>query len=92
VPESTVQRTVTLTNRYGLHARPAALFVELCNRFQCEVLVNKDGQSVSGKNILDIMTLGAEPGCELGLTLTGPDAEPAAQALVELVENRCGET
>ena len=86
-----ITRTVTLTNQYGLHARPAALFVELCNRFESEVSVSKDGVAVNGKNILDIMMLGAEPGSSLILELTGSDAKEAGDALVKLVESNFGE-
>ena len=89
--QTTVTRRVTLTNDYGLHARPAALFVETCNRFQSEVEVHLDENQVSGKNILNIMTLGAGPGAELELVVTGSDAEQAAAALVELVEGKVGE-
>ncbi len=91
MPETTVTRRVTLTNDYGLHARPAALFVEMCNRFQSEVTVRLHDNDVNGKNILDIMTLGAGPGAELELAVSGPDAEQAAAALVELVQSRFGE-
>ncbi len=89
--DSSVTRSVVLNNKYGLHARPAAQFVELCNQFESEVLVRKDDQEVNGKNILDIMTLGAEPGSRLDLAFTGPDAQAAAQAVVELVESHFGE-
>ncbi|MBN2714159.1 MAG: HPr family phosphocarrier protein [Planctomycetes bacterium] len=89
---NTVSETVTLTNRYGLHARPAALFVELCNRFSSEVEVCKDGMQVNGKNILDIMMLGAEPGSNLTLNANGSDAEEAVKQLVELVKSNFGET
>ena len=92
MPDGPLRRRVKLTNRYGLHARPAALFVETCSRYTCEVLVRKGDQEVSGKNILAIMTLGAEPGSELDLSFTGLDAEEAAQAVVALVANNFGET
>ncbi|MHC4887468.1 MAG: HPr family phosphocarrier protein, partial [Planctomycetota bacterium] len=48
----TVERSIELTNLYGLHARPATLFVETCNRFPCDVVVVKDGQEVNGKSIM----------------------------------------
>jgi phosphocarrier protein len=88
----TLSERVTLTNRYGLHARPAALFVETCNAFQCEVTVVKEGIEVNGKNILDIMMLGAEPGCELELRTSGPDAKAAMERLLELIRKDFGET
>lgn len=87
----TVTCSVTLRNRYGLHARPAALFVELCNKFESSVAVTKDSTRVNGKNILDIMMLGAEPGSTLHLNIDGPDAEAAAQELSQLVESNFGE-
>jgi len=82
---------VELKNRYGLHARPAALFVQMCNKYASEVTVVHNNMRVSGKNILDIMTLGAEPGCELTLEIDGEDAQEAAESLAELVNNKFGE-
>jgi phosphocarrier protein HPr len=91
-PETPPQtRKVILTNRYGLHARPAALFVELCNRFRSRITVGKDEAEVNGKNILDVMTLGADAGTLLILRAAGPDAVEALAALVELVEGNFGE-
>lgn len=80
-----------LTNRYGLHARPAVLFVELCNRFLSDVIVQKDDLRVNGKAILDIMTLGAEPGSELTIEITGEDAKTAAAEILALIQNNFGE-
>lgn len=87
----TVEFLVTIRNRYGLHARPAAKFVELCNRFTSDVHVHKDGVRVNGKNILDIMTLGAAPGSELSIRVEGPDANDSALALQELFNNNFDE-
>ena len=83
---------VALNNRYGLHARPAALFVQMCNRFSSAVTVYYNSMKVSGKNILDIMTLGAEPGSTLKIEFAGPDAEEAAAGIKELVERNFGES
>lgn len=82
-----IRKQVVIRNRYGLHARPAALFVELCNKFTSQIQVEKDGASANGKNILDIMMLGAQSGCELTLVCAGDDAPAAADALVALVES-----
>lgn len=82
---------VALKNRYGLHARPAALFVQLCNRFTSGVTVYYNSMKVSGKNILDIMTLGAEPGATLKIEIDGPDAEQAAADIRDLVDRNFGE-
>jgi phosphocarrier protein len=88
---NTIERSITINNRYGLHARPAALFVELCNRFESEIVVEKNGTEVNGKNILDVMMLGAGMGSVLLLRVTGRDAEAAAQALMDLIESNFGE-
>lgn len=90
--DTDVRKTVRLTNRYGLHARPAAQFVELCNRYASEIHVRKDETIVNGKNILDVMILGAEPGSELEIRASGDDATEAVDKLVELVEGNFGES
>jgi len=87
-----VMRQVLLRNRYGLHARPAALFVELSNRFQSEITVRKGEQEENAKNILAVMTLGAGPGTVLTISAIGPDAQEAVHALVKLVEDNFGES
>jgi phosphocarrier protein len=86
-----VETTLTITNANGLHARPARLFVETCNRFTCDVLIIRDGQEVNGKSIMGIMMLGAECGAELTIRTNGPDAQEAADALTSLVEDKFGE-
>jgi phosphocarrier protein len=85
------EQQVTLTNQYGLHARPATLFVETANRFACDVLVVKDGQEINGKSIMGVMMLGAEKGTTLTIRTDGEDDEEALQALTELVESGFGE-
>ncbi|MFW5856705.1 MAG: HPr family phosphocarrier protein [Planctomycetota bacterium] len=85
------EQTVTLNNAYGLHARPATLFVETSNRFVSDVLVVRDGQEVNGKSIMGIMMLGAENGATLTIRTTGEDADKALEALVTLVESGFGE-
>jgi phosphocarrier protein len=91
VSQQSVTLTVVIRNKYGLHARPAALFVEMCNRFESEVEVLKDSLTVNGKNILDIMMLGAEEGVELILNINGTDAETAAEHLRNLIDTNFGE-
>ncbi|GBD15266.1 Phosphocarrier protein HPr [bacterium HR26] len=85
---------VTLTNRVGLHARPAALFVQTAARFRSNVTVRsltRDTPPVNAKAILSVMTLGAEQGHELELMAEGPDEAEAIAALKELIESRFGE-
>jgi len=82
---------VPILNRLGLHARPAAEFVKIASRFQCEVWVRKDEVEVSGKSIMGVMMLAAEYGSQLTIRADGTDAEAALEALRELIANRFGE-
>lgn len=82
---------VTIVNKYGLHARPAAEFVKLANRFASEVFIRKDDVEVSGKSIMGVMMLAAECGSTVHIRASGDDAREAVDALVELVRNRFGE-
>jgi phosphocarrier protein len=82
---------VTIVNKYGLHARPAAEFVKLANRFASEVFIRKDDVEVSGKSIMGVMMLAAECGSTVHIRATGDDAEGAVNALAELIRNRFGE-
>lgn len=78
-------RELTLLNRYGMHVRPAGLFAKLASRYDCEIEVEKDGNVVSGKSIMALMTLEAVCGTVLKVTATGPDAEEALDDLEALV-------
>jgi phosphotransferase system HPr (HPr) family protein len=82
----TERRIVTVVNPQGLHARPADLFVKLANRFESHVQVKKGHEMVDGKSILGILTLAAEEGTQLEISVTGPDAQAALVALANLVE------
>ncbi|HEV2735032.1 MAG TPA: HPr family phosphocarrier protein [Longimicrobiaceae bacterium] len=82
---------VTILNKYGLHARPAAEFVKLANKFQSEVWVSKDQVEVNGKSIMGVMMLAAERGSTVDIRATGGDAEQAVAALAKLVADRFGE-
>ena len=82
---------VEIANKYGLHARPAAEFVKMANRFQAEVWIAKDDVEVSGKSIMGVMMLAAECGSKVRIRALDDDAPDAVNALVELVSNRFGE-
>lgn len=84
-------REVTIANRHGLHARPAAEFVKLANLFSAEVWVTKDELEVSGKSIMGVMMLAAEHGSSILIRAAGSDAEAAIEALSDLVASRFGE-
>lgn len=84
---------VTLTNRHGLHARPAHMFVQTANAYASRLQVGRtdNEERVDGKSIMGMMMLAAERGTELELAATGPDAEPLLRALTELVAANFGE-
>ena len=74
-------KELTVLNKLGIHARPAALFVKTANRFDCDVFVEKDGEKVNGKSIMGLMMLAAGPGSRLIVEADGHDA---AKAVVEI--------
>ena len=88
---SSVERKVTVVNRLGLHARPAAEFVKTASKFEAEITVSKDSMEVNGKSILGVMTLAAECGSELVLRAAGTDAEAALDALAEVARRDFGD-
>lgn len=85
------ERTVVVTNAYGLHARPAAEFVKLANEFEAEISVCKENVEVNGKSIMGVMMLAAERGSEITVRAAGADATAAVERLAALVESGFGE-
>jgi phosphocarrier protein HPr len=83
-----LEKTVTIVNRLGLHARAAAKLVTLAAKHRSTVLVRKDGREVSGKSIMGVMMLAAAQGSHITLVAQGPDAAEALEALAALVANR----
>jgi len=79
------ERLVTVENRLGLHARPAAELVKLAAKFESEITISKDEMAVNGKSILGVMTLAAECGSVLLLKAEGADAERAVEELAKLL-------
>lgn len=84
----TLVRTLTIVNRFGIHARPAALFVKTASQFESDILVEKDDAVVSGKSIMGLLTIEGSRGSQLKVTATGPDAAEALDALEELVKQK----
>lgn len=84
----TLTREVTLTNTYGMHVRPAGLFAKTASRFNADVSVEKDGNVVSGKSIMALMTLEATCGTVLKISASGPEANLALDELVALIERK----
>lgn len=88
---SGVERTVTITNQRGLHARASSKFVTLVSELGVEIEVSRDDQCVAGSSILDLMMLGAAMGDAITIRADGDGAEDAVSKLAELVESKFGE-
>lgn len=81
------ERSITIKNKQGLHARPAALFVQVANKFNSEITVSKGKQKVNGKSIMGIMMLEAGCGSKVIIAAEGDDAEQALKELESLLIN-----
>lgn len=86
-----IERTATIVNPLGLHARPASKIVKIAAAFQAEVEIVKDGVAVNGKSIMGVMMLAAECGSAIVLRANGPDETAAVDALATLVAQGFGE-
>jgi phosphocarrier protein HPr len=86
-----ITKDLVVCNKLGVHARPAALFVKTANRFDCEVLVEKDGEVVNGKSIMGMMMLAAGPGSKLHVRAKGDDALQAVHELEALLRRKFDE-
>src|SRR5689334_16749485 len=80
-----------VSNKLGIHARPAAMFVKVANRFNCDIFVEKDGEKVNGKSIMGLMMLAAGPGSKLIVHADGHDASAALAELETLVNRKFDE-
>ena len=80
------EREVTLVNELGMHLRAAGRFVQCAAQYQSEISIEHQGVEVDGKSIMGILSLAAPCGRQITVSATGPDAEQALDALVELVE------
>jgi phosphocarrier protein HPr len=80
-----VEKTVVIKNKQGLHARPAALFVQIANKFDSDISVSKGKTKVNGKSIMGIMMLEAGKGAKIVITAVGDDAEQAITDLEKLL-------
>jgi len=87
-----VTKKIEIKNRLGLHARAAALLVQLVNRFSADVKFSKDGQVVDGRSIIGVLSLGAAKGSKVRVQTSGRDAKEAMRAIEELIENKFNES
>ena len=84
-------KQLTISNKLGIHARPAAQFVKTASKFESDIRVEKDGEEVAGKRIMGLMMLAAGPGSRLVIEATGSDAQEAINAITELLESKINE-
>ena len=91
VPSGAVSRELPIINKRGLHARASAKFVQMVERFNAEITVTRNGETVGGTSIMGLMMLSAGVGTSIVVTASGPEAEAAMTALVELVGSKFGE-
>ena len=84
-------KELTIANKSGIHARPAAMFVKIANRFGSDIFVEKDGEKINGKSIMGLMMLAAGPGSKVTLHVKGVDASDAIAELEELVKRKFDE-
>ncbi len=85
--DMTVEKSLTIKNKQGLHARPAALFVQIANKFSCDITISKGRQKVNGKSIMGIMMLEAGSGSKVNIVAKGDDADKAMKELEALLLN-----
>ncbi len=88
IPDGAIRRNVTIINKRGLHARAAVKFVKCAERFDAEVTVLKQDMAVTGTSIMGLMMLAAAPGSEIELRASGPQAEDALDAIIQLIADR----
>ena len=81
-----IEKELTIVNRLGLHARPAAMFVRIASRHRAEIWVSKEGEEVNGKSIMGLMMLAAGQGSKLRIRCDGPDADKAMEDLEDLIK------
>jgi phosphocarrier protein HPr len=84
-------RLLNIVNTRGLHARASAKFVQVAEKFDAEIRVSREGQTVPGTSIMGLMMLAAAPGCCILIEAEGPEAEAALDALEALVSDGFGE-
>ena len=85
---SVITREMAILNQYGIHARPAAMFVKTASKYEADVTVERDSVRVSGKSIMGLMTMEASCGSKIKITAEGVDADQALDELQKLVEHK----
>ncbi|OBS31739.1 HPr-like protein Crh [Tepidimonas fonticaldi] len=86
-----IQRTVTISNKLGLHARASAKLTKLAGGFASEVWLSRNGRRVNAKSIMGVMMLAAGLGATVDIETDGPDEQAAMDAIVALIDDKFGE-
>src|SRR5216117_4271188 len=84
-------KEITVSNKLGIHARPAAMFVKTANRFNCDIFVEKDGEKINGKSIMGLMMLAAGPGSKIQVSCEGDDCATALDEIEALMKRKFDE-
>ncbi|MBR1420670.1 MAG: HPr family phosphocarrier protein [Selenomonadaceae bacterium] len=85
------EKTLTVENKTGIHARPASVFVQTASKFKSKIEIKANGKTANAKSILTIMSLGLSKGTEITICADGEDEQDAVSALAQLVESKFGE-
>ena len=91
IPDGALVRELPIINRKGLHARASAKFVQTVERFEADVTVSRCGETVGGRSIMGLLTLGAAQGTTITVTAQGEDAQACLQGIADLLAARFGE-
>jgi phosphocarrier protein HPr len=83
-----IEKTLTVNNKLGLHARPSAKVVQTASRFKAEISLTRGNMTINAKSMLGVMALAAEFGCELILKVDGVDEKDAAKEIISLFKNQ----
>ncbi|MBD3168072.1 MAG: HPr family phosphocarrier protein [candidate division Zixibacteria bacterium] len=86
-----LEEKIQITNKLGLHARPAAMLVSTASKFKSEIFAIKDGIEVNCKSIMGIMMLAAETGSWITLKIDGPDEQQALETIIQMFKENFGE-
>lgn len=86
-----IEKSILITNSTGLHARPAAQFVQAATKFESKIKVSKAGREADAKSIISVLSLGVSKGTEITLKAEGEDEQAAVEALLGLIQRGFGE-
>jgi phosphocarrier protein HPr len=86
-----IRKEITVTNKTGLHARPASMFVQKASKFKSSIMIEKEDKTINAKSIISVLSGGIAQGTKITLVIDGEDEQEAEKALVELIESNFGE-